>query len=429
MENTTPPPVAQEKTRSYLSSFRQRFLGIVFILAAIFIELVLARPLEPNAITTFATNINNTAIQIPNWIFNSKFALDIITGLCAGLGLFQLIRGFKKATSTITAVVGVLLVLGFLVWGASGGSISFTGMLSVMIIRSVPITIGALAGILSERAGIVNIAIEGMMVAGAFSGAVFGSIFGLWIGILAAMLTGALLALVHAFLSIKYKVDQIISGTMINIFATGLTSYLFIKFLQDPQNAWLNESGFFKPYAIPLLSKIPILGPIFFDQNLFIYAMYLLVAGLSIALFKTKWGLRHRAVGEHPKAADTLGINVFRTRYVACILSGSVAGFAGAYFSLGSVGRFEQTMTAGRGFIALAAMIFGNWTPFGALKAGLLFGFAESLTTKLSLLRFPIPAEVLLMLPYIITIIVLAGVVGRTRGPAASGTPYDKEST
>jgi len=413
---------------NYLSNYRQHIPGVFFILVALFIKLVLTKSIEPEALTTFSTNINHTAIQIPNWVFNTRFALDLIAGLCAGLGLYQIIRGFKKGISSIIGAIGGLVVLGFLVWGASGTSISFTGMLAVMVIRSVPITIGALAGILSERAGIVNIAIEGMMIAGAFAGAVIGSILGLWAGILAAILIGALLGLVHAVLSIKYKVDQIISGTMINIFSTGLTSYLFIKFLQDSQNQWLNESGFFKPYAIPLLSKIPVIGPIFFDHNLFIYAMYFLVILLSIALFKTKWGLRHRSVGEHPKAADTLGVNVFRTRYLACVLSGMVAGFGGAYFSLGSVGRFEQTMTAGRGFIALAAMIFGNWNPLGALQAGMLFGFAESLTTKLSLLQFPIPAEVLLMLPYIITMVVLAGVVGRSRGPAADGIPYEKES-
>jgi ABC-type uncharacterized transport system permease subunit len=427
MENPS-QPVKTIKIPNYLSNYRQRILGIFFILVAIFIKLVLTKSIEPGALTTFATNINERAIQIPNWIFNTRSALDLIAGLCVGLGLFQIIRGFKTGTSSVIGLIGILVVLGFLVWGASGTSISFTGMLAVMVIRSVPITIGALSGILCERAGIVNIAIEGMMIAGAFAGAVIGSIFGLWAGILAAIVTGALLALVHAVLSIKYKVDQIISGTMINIFSTGLTSYLYLKFLQDSQNQWLNESGFFKPYAVPLLSRIPVIGPIFFDQNLFIYAMYILVAVLSIALFKTKWGLRHRSVGEHPKAADTLGVNVFRTRYIACVLSGMVAGFGGAYFSLGSVGRFEQTMTAGRGFIALAAMIFGNWTPLGALKAGMLFGFAESLTTKLSLLAFPIPAEVLLMLPYIITIIVLAGVVGRSRGPAVSGIPYEKES-
>lgn len=419
---------SDNRIRNFFASYRQRILGVFFILVAIFLRLVLTNSLEPTALTTFGTNINKTAIQIPDWTFNSRLALDIVSGLCVGIGLFQLIKGFKNRTTLVIGVVCVLVVLGFLFWGASGTSISFTGMLAVMVIRAVPITIGALSGILCERAGIVNIAIEGMMIGGAFAGAVAGSLWGLWPGMLAAILMGVFLAMVHAVLSIKYKVDQIISGTMINILSTGLTSYLYIKFLQGSQYQHLNESGFFKPIALPLLSKIPVIGPIFFDHNLYIYAMYILVIVLTIALFKTKWGLRHRAMGEHPKAADTLGVNVFRTRYIACLLSGAVAGFAGSYFSLGSVGRFEQTMTAGRGFIALAAMIFGNWNPIGSMGAGFLFGFAESLTTKLSLLRFPIPAEILLMLPYIITIIVLGGVVGRSRGPAVGGVPYEKES-
>ena len=210
-----------------------------------------------------------------------------------------------------------------------------------MISQSVPITIGALSGLVSERAGIVNIAIEGMMVASAFTAAVVASISGLWMGVIAAILTGAFLALIHGWLSIKYKVDQIISGTMINIFASGMTSYMYIKFLQD---STYNNSGFFHPIPIPLLSKIPIIGPILFDHSYYIYSMYILVIVLTIALNNTKWGLRHRAVGEHPKAADTLGINVFRTRYFACLLSGGIAGFAGSYFSLGLVGRFEQTL-------------------------------------------------------------------------------------
>jgi simple sugar transport system permease protein len=414
--------------KKFLTSYRRWILGFCFILVGAFLQFVLARTISSNEVTTFATNIDKTAIQIPDFIFNTRIGLGLLAGLCGGLGLFELIRGFKKATNFIISIIGVMIVFGFLAWSASGTSISFTGLLEVMVIQAVPITLGALAGILSERAGIVNIAIEGMMIGGAFSGAVIGSLLGMWPGILAAILTGVFLALVHAVLSIKYKVDQIISGTMINIFSAGITSYLYIKFLQEPQNQYLNQCGFFKPWPVPLLSKIPILGPVFFNHNIYIYAMYILVAVLWGGLFKTKWGLRHRAVGEHPKAADTLGINVFRTRYIACILSGAMAGFAGSYFSLGMVGRFEQTMTAGRGFIALAAMIFGNWNPLGALGAGALFGFAESLTTKLSILRFPIPSEVLLTLPYIITIIVLSGVVGRSRGPAAGGVPYEKES-
>ncbi|MBE3112349.1 MAG: ABC transporter permease, partial [Acidobacteria bacterium] len=188
-----------------------------------------------------------------------------------------------------------------------------------------------------------------------------------------------------------------------------------------------NDPGIFAPYEIPLLGQIPFLGPVLFRHSIFVYAMFFFVVFLTFMLFKTRWGLRHRAVGEHPKAADTLGIDVFRTRYVAVILGGMMAGLAGAYFTLGSVGKFDQVMTAGRGFIALAAMIFGNWTPIGAMIAGLLFGFSDSLAASLALLRVKIPSEFLLMSPYVITMLVLAGVVGRGQMPAADGTPYEKE--
>jgi len=218
-----------------------------------------------------------------------------------------------------------------------------------------------------------------MMVTGALVAAIAGSVFGLWVGMLAAIIAGGLTAMLHAILSIKYKIDQIISGTIINITTIGLTSYIVTKILQNQELQYLNNSGFFKPIHLPGLSQIPFLGPIFFSHNIYIYFMYLLIIILSIVLFYTRWGLRLRSVGEHPKAADTLGINVFRTRYVAVILSGMLAGFAGSFFVLGSIGYFEQIMTAGRGFISLAAMIFGNWTPVGSFGAGLLFGFSESL--------------------------------------------------
>jgi simple sugar transport system permease protein len=178
---------------------------------------------------------------------------------------------------------------------------------------------------------------------------------------------------------------------------------------------------------VPGLSKIPFFGPIFFSNNMFVYATFFFIIVLTVALYYTRWGLRLRAVGEHPKAADTLGINVYRTRYVAVVLGGMMAGFGGAYFTLGSVGRFDEVMTAGRGFIGLAAMIFGNYVPAGAFGAGLLFGFADSLASKLAILRVPIPSQFLLMAPYLVTMIVLAGVVGRTQAPAADGVPYEKE--
>jgi general nucleoside transport system permease protein len=405
---------------------QQRIIGAILILGALICDFVFTRGINASAVSTFTMNINATAIQVPDLVINTNMVLYILAGVLACLGVYQLVRGFKRFTGLVIVIAGILLIFGFLDWAVSGKSISLTGMLSVMVIRSVPITIGALAGLMCERAGVVNIAIEGMMISGAFTGAVVGSILGLWPGVFAAILVGALLALLHGVLSIKYKVDQIISGTVINIFATGLTTYLYIKYLQDQQ--WLNEPGFFFPSPIPLLSKIPVIGPIFFTHNLYIYSMYILVALITIILFYTRWGLRLRSVGESPKTADTLGINVFRTRYIAVILGGILAGFAGSYFSLGSAGYFEQTMTAGRGFIALAALIFGKWTPIGSLEAGLLFGFSESLTTKLSIINIPIPAELLMMVPYVFTMVVLAGVVGRSRAPAADGVPYEKES-
>ncbi|MFV1962310.1 MAG: ABC transporter permease, partial [Acidimicrobiia bacterium] len=224
----------------------------------------------------------------------------------------------------------------------------------------------------------------------------------------------------------KYRVDQIIAGVVINIFALGLTSFLSAQFLVENASG-LNNPGVLGPIRIPLLADIPVLGRIFFDQNIFIYVMYLLVAGLTYGLFKTRWGLQSRAVGEHPKAADTVGINVFRRRYINVVLGGLIAGFGGAYFTLGSVGAFNENMTAGRGYIGLAAMIFGRWHPVGALGAALVFGFADSLQVKLGILDTGIPSEFLLMAPYLVTIIVVAGVVGQTRPPAADGQPYIKE--
>jgi simple sugar transport system permease protein len=256
-------------------------------------------------------------------------------------------------------------------------------------------------------------------------GALVGSLTNIWIGLLAAVIAGGLLGLVHAILSIRYKADQIISGTVINIGAVGITSFISAKFLQKYQG--LNSSGIFPAWDIPVLSKIPFIGPILFEHNLFVYALFFLLILLHIGLFYTRWGLRMRSVGEHPKAADTLGINVFRTRYMAVILGGMMAGFGGGYFTVGSVGRFDEVMTAGRGFIGLAAMIFGNWTPFGSFGAGLLFGFTDSLASKLAILGVRIPSEFLLMAPYIVTMIVLAGVVGRGQMPAADGKPYEKE--
>ncbi|MDH3308149.1 MAG: ABC transporter permease, partial [Acidimicrobiia bacterium] len=266
---------------------------------------------------------------------------------------------------------------------------------------------------------------EGMLLGGAFTGAVVGSVTNKWIGTISAVLVGAALAWVLAVLAIKYRVDQIIAGVVINIFVLGLTSFLTSQLLVSSPE--LNDAPIFSTWKIPLLGDIPFIGPVLFHQSMFVYGTFVLVAAISFGLFRTRWGLRSRAVGEHPKAADTLGIDVYRTRYRNVILGGMIAGFGGAWFTLGSVGRFDENMTGGRGFIGLAAMIFGRWHPVGAFAAALVFGFADSLQQKLAILQTPIPSEFLLMAPFLVTIIVVAGVVGKARPPAADGQPYVKE--
>ncbi len=408
-----------------VSPTRQRAMGVVFLLLAFGIWFLFARQVTPDQVTTFGLTPGGSEVQIPDWRLQSAPALYVLALVSAVLGGVQLARGFGERTNLVLGLVAGMFVFGFLTWAAAGKSLNLAGMLTTTLLKAVPITLGALSGVLCERAGVVNIAIEGMMLTGAMVGTLVGSLAGLWAGLLAAVAAGALLALVHAVLSIKYKTDQIVSGTVINIFATGITSYISAKFLQKYQ--YLNSPGIFPRWPVPVLSEIPVIGPIFFNHNLFVYALYVFLIVLHVALFYTRWGLRVRSVGEHPKAADTLGIDVFRTRYMAVLLGGMMAGFGGAYFTLGSVGRFDEVMTAGRGFIGLAAMIFGNWTPFGSFGAGLIFGFADSLAAKLAILGVKIPSEFLLMAPYIATMIVLAGVVGRAQMPAADGQPYEKE--
>ncbi len=413
------------KSYEYISPTRRTVMGIIFLALALGIWVFFSRTVTPDMETTFSLYPGGSPVVVPDWVFPTQPMLNALAFAGALLGAYQLARGFGRQTNAILGVVSALFIFGFLAWGASGSSLNLAGLLKVAVVRAVPLALGAFSGILCERSGVFNIAIEGMMLTAAFCAALFGSLVNIWFGLFTAILAGGLMALALAVLAIKYKVDQIIAGTVINIFATGITSFMSAKFLQKYEA--LNNSGRFGTWDVPFLSKIPFIGPILFSHNLFIYAMFIFVIILTVALFYTQWGLRTRAVGEHPKAADTLGINVNRTRYISVVLGGMMAGFAGAYFVLGSVGRFDEVMTAGRGFVGLAAMIFGNWNPLGSLGAGMLFGFADSLASKLAILKVPIPNKFLEMGPYIITMVVLAGVVGRGQPPAAGGKPYEKE--
>lgn len=417
--------VVIKPTVEYVSPTRRYVMGGVFLAIAAVIWFFFSGSVVAGADTTFTLNAGGSTLNFPDWVFNSREMLNILAGFCGLVGAYQLARGFGKRTNAFLGLVAGLFIFSFLSWAASGESLNLAGLIRSTLQRSVPITLGALSGILCERSGVTNIAIEGMMLTAALVSALVGSLTNLWGGLLAGVLTGGVLGLILAVLSIKYKTDQIISGTIINIFATGITSFISAKFLQRYEE--LNNPGIFQSWEIPILSKIPFIGPIVFDHNIFMYGLFLFLILIHFGLFFTRWGLRVRSVGEHPKAADTLGINVFRTRYISVVLGGMMAGFGGSYFVLGSVGRFDEVMTAGRGFIGLAAMIFGNWKPFGAFGAGLLFGFADMLASKLAILGIQIPSEFLLMAPYIATMIVLAGVVGRSQVPAADGKPYEKE--
>lgn len=297
-------------------------------------------------------------------------------------------------------------------------------MLATTLRFATPITLGALAGLFCERSGVVNIAIEGMMLSAAFGAFVVAAVtHSLLVGLLAGIVTGAITALLHAWLSVTFKVDQIVSGTVINILAVGLTGFLDTQVLQQ---AGLQSAGLFPRVPIPILSNLPVLGPIFSQQPI-AWLSIILVIVAHFVLFYTRWGLRTRAVGENPRAADTVGINVPFMRYANVITGGMIAGIGGAYFTLEAVPSFETLMTNGRGFIALAALIFGGWTPWGAWAAALLFGAANALQINAQQFGIPLPAQLTGMFPYLLTIIILAGVIGRAAPPAAVGQPYEAE--
>ena len=291
---------------------------------------------------------------------------------------------------------------------------------------STPLIFGALGGVISERVGVVNIAIEAQLLAGAFVAAMIGTLTGQpLLGLVGAMVAGALVSTILASFAIKYLVDQVIVGVVLNVLVIGLTSFFYSTYMVDNPELF-NSPDKFERVAIPLLSDIPVIGPILFNQTLIVYIMFVLVPTVWFALFKTRWGLRLRSVGEHPKAADTVGINVKATRFWNVLLAGAIAGGGGAFFTLAAVGSFAKEMTNGAGFIALAAVIFGRWDPIRATLAALLFGFATNLQSTLSIVGSPVPSEFMLMLPYIVTIFAVAGLVGMSRPPAASGKPYIK---
>ncbi len=341
----------------------------------------------------------------------------------------------------VAGIFALYLVFNAMINGQCDGN-CVVGLMNQALRYATPIALAAYCGVMCERAAVINIGIEGMLLTSAMVGYAMNLFIFVTLkahgvdaetagnisrvgAVLLAVAASGLLALLHGVVSIKFKANQIISGTVINILALGVTGYIYRQFLSQDIPA---GPGTFPPFDIPLLSQIPVIGTIFFTgQKPIVYSMLILTVVIHYVLFYSPWGLRTRAVGENPRAADTLGINVFRVRYINVLLGGLIAGLGGAWFTLEAVDVFNPGMTNGLGFIGLAAMIFGNWSPLGALLGAIIFGLGNSVTTTLSIFRPDVPSQFPQMLPYILTIIVLTGFIGRASPPAADGQVYEKQ--
>jgi ABC-type uncharacterized transport system permease subunit len=423
--STDDAPVEKvELERAVVKHWKAPISYAVLTLVALVLLVVLGR----DGSATLRLASGGDFFAIPDAVLPSRPTGIVIVVLLAALTAlsFWATATVRRLGAWLPVVFGVLFVIGFLTWAGAGSMIPIVGLLFATVGLSVPLIFGAMGGVLSERAGVVNIAIEAQLLGGAFTGAVVASATGSTIvGVVAAMLASVLVSMVLAVFAIRYFVEQVIVGVVLNVLVAGLTNFLYSSVLTD--NAALNSPARLPKLPIPVLESIPLLGPALFKQSIIVYAMYIIVPLIAWGLFKTTWGLRLRAIGEHPLAADTVGIKVNRLRFWNVALAGAVAGLGGAYFTLDSNGSFTREMTAGLGYIALAAVIFGQWHPIKATAAALLFGFASALQQTLGAIGSPVPSEFMLMLPYVITLLAVAGFIGQSRAPAASGKPYVKQ--
>ncbi|HEY2950088.1 MAG TPA: ABC transporter permease [Micromonosporaceae bacterium] len=398
-------------------------LAVAGLLAAVIFGLLAT---SQDAKFTLAETISGSALPIPGATGAVAFGL-----VAAVVGGAMLAPGARRWFTWLLGVGIVAMMLSFLCWQVSQAPAGLNVMpignvAHTSLELSLPLILGGLSGVLCERSGVINIAIEGQFLVGAFAAAMVATLAAsVWAGIIAAALAGLLIAALLAFLAIRYLVDQVVVGIVLNVFALGLTGFLYEQLMAKDAGRY-NQPSRVPTWNIPGLSDIPVLGPLLFKANVFVYGAFALVALIHLGLFHTRWGLRTRSVGEHPTAADTVGIRVLGLRYRNVLVGGLMAGFGGAYFTLLSTTNFNKGMTSGLGFVALAALIFGRWTPIGVLLAALFFGFANALAFFLGTVSSPIPSQFLNMLPYVATIVAVAGLVGRVRAPAADGKPYVK---
>jgi len=421
-------PVLLAEGTAPVSAFRRWLAPATFLVFGLICIFVLGH-YSHHGDATFAFSQPFAKVTVPNLVLPAAVTCYVCGGISIAIAVGRPFVSKNKLLRRLAmALVSFLLVVALLAWADAGQSTPFNvvNLLQGTLAGSIPIMLGALTGVICSRSGVINVAIEGQLLLGAFTAAIVASGTGsLWLGVISGGLAGALVGALLAVFAIGYRVDQVVLGVVINTLILGLTGYLYDD-LMVPYANTLNSPATFSAIKIPLLGDIPIIGPVFFDSTIFLYLTYIALAGVQVGLFATRWGLRTRAIGEHPIAADTVGIQVIAMRYRNVIAAGVIAGIGGAYFTIGSVGSFGKDMSSGEGYIALAAMIFGRYTPFGAIAAALLFGFSSQLQSILSTLNTPIQSNLLLMAPYVVTIIVLAGLVGKVRGPKAEGIPYIK---
>ena len=384
--------------------------------------LLLVFALSTRGDVTIRLNDKSQSYEIPDIVTAGAPIVWVLAAVTIAITAWTILATTRRMTYSTWArvggmvLVGLSTILGFLFYAGSDstGAVTLTSTLVSTVAISTPLIFGSLSGVVSERVGVVNIAIEGDLLVGAFA------------GVIAAPLAGAALGALLALFSVKCGVDQIIVGVVLNVLALGLTTFLYGTVMKETPGS-LNTNQFsLSPIKIPGLAEIPVIGPVLFNQTILVYLMYAAVIALAFFLFRSRWGLRLRACGEHPRAADTVGINVGRTRTLNTILGSAFAGLGGAFFTIGSGLAFTDNISAGNGYIALAAMILGKWNPVGAMGAAVMFGFAQALARMLPNIEPAIPADLVSMIPYVVTIVAVAGFVGKSRAPAAENVPYVK---
>lgn len=419
-------PIHLERTESRAARRARLSTGVLLL---IFGAALLAGGLGARGQASFALSDAFAAVKLPTIVLPGLPTILVcaLLALLAGAG-FVSGRLWGRSRTAAATVAGIAVLLGFITWAVSGNSLPFpvANQLSGTVALATPLVLGALCGVLCENAGVVNVSIEGQFLVAAFTAATVGSVTqSIPVALVAAMVAGVAMGALLAVFSIRYWVDQVVLGVVLNLLASGITGFIFDQLIQ-PNSSTLNAAPTMERIALPLLSDIPLFGPVLFNQTVMVYLAIASVVAVWFLLYRTRWGLRVRSVGEHPEAADTVGISVRAVRWQAVLVGGVFAGLGGSFFTIGSTGGFVKDITVGNGFIALAALIMGRWHPVRAALMAVFFGFVTQLATQLQSLSTPMPSQFLLMLPYIATVIAVAGLIGRSRPPAADGVPYTK---